>query len=500
MTKEQYKAGLERMISGTKEERIFLAEQSFGLFALYYFLKYFKYPLADYHYDFIQDIEDLQDGVIRECVWIGYRECAKTTFAQLGTIWMITFQKRTYLNVDAYSGANSERSLFDIAYLLLNNQRYIQDFGHIYTRERGMNEMKQNKVNNFTTQNGCRIEASTTQIDVRGRKHFEFRPDFRWVDDFETHDTKDSAKVTMDIRNNLTSAMGGMEGHACQLYTANYLTQYGNVQWLIDRAKVDPKIRVRNIPVIINSQPAWASKYALTDAEAKETGKVSIEDKRVQLGSYVFSYEMMNEPVDESIAEFKKEWIQRATEDEIKHFNMNTFITIDTAVSKKESADFTGITINRVTVENKWYVKSYKMKINPAELIEHMFDLHKIYKPKAIGIEEGTYLLAVQPFMEEEMRKRNIFFSIVPLKHNQVNKETRIRGLIPRFQSMSIFLVGDCSDLEENMRVFPRGLHDDVLDSLQMQLQIAQKPYPQRKEGDILHINRTPARGNSNYE
>lgn len=480
------KESLSRMIDGTPAERKFLAEQSFGLFCIYYFKNYFKYAFAPYHYDFIQDIEDLDKGLIREIVWIGFRESTKTTFAQLAIIWFLTFEKRKYINVDAYSGANSERSLFDIAYHLLNNKRYISDFGHIYSRERSLNEMKQNKVDNFTTENGCRIEASTTQIDVRGRKHFEYRPDFRWVDDFETHDTRDSAKVTQSIRNNLTSAMGGMEGHACQLYTANYLTEYGNVQWLIDRAKTDTGIRVRNIPVLIDGQPAWPAKYALTDTEAKETGKVSIEDKQRQLGSQVFSYEMMNMPIDDSVAEFKKEWLQTATEDEIKHLNILTFIAIDTAVSKKDSADFTGVTINRVSEQGKRYITAYKLKINPAELIEHLFYLQATYDPEVLGVEETVFLLAIKPFLEEEMRKRNKFITITPLKHGGIKKETRIRGLIPLMESKSVFMVGDCSALTEEMRVFPRGIHDDVLDSFAYSEEIAYKPFAADSFNDFV--------------
>lgn len=474
---EMTKEALQKMIDGTPEERKFLAENSFGLFCIYYFKDYFKYSLAPYHYDFIKDIEDLDNGKIREVVWIGFRESAKTTFAQLATIWFLTFKKRTYINVDSYSSANSERSLFDIAYLLLNNKRYIADFGAIYSRERGLNEMKQNKVDNFTTTNGCRIEASTTGIDVRGRKHFEHRPDFRWVDDFETHDTKDSSKVTMSIRNNITSAMGGMEGHACQLYTANYLTEYGNVQWLMDRAKTDKNIRVRNIPVMANGVPLWASKYALTDEEAQKTGKVSIEDKQRQLGSLVFSYEMMNKPIDEMMAEFKKDFVQMETMEKVRQLDTRCYVTIDSAVSEKESADFTGVTINWVSPENKWYVKTYRLKINSKDLIDHLFYIKKTYNPMFIGLEETTFTMAIQPFLEDEMRKRNDFFSVTPVKHKGTNKEVRIRGLIPRWENKSIFLIGDNTELLDEMRVFPNGQHDDVLDSFSMQVNIAKAPF-----------------------
>lgn len=324
-----------------------------------------------------------------------------------------------------------------------------------------------------------RVEAHSTQESVRGRLHLNQRPDCLILDDIETNKTKDSQAYTKQVADHISEAMAGMATNGFMLYLGNFITEYGNIQHIFTRAKTDQGIRVRNIPVVMNGRPAWEGKYALTDVEAGETGKVSIEDKQRQLGSYVFSYEMMNQPVDETLAEFKKEWFQYATEDDYRHLNMLTFIAIDTAVSQKDSADFTGVTIDRVSQEGKRYVTAYKLKINPTELIDHLFYLWDQYKPEVLGIEETVFLLAVKPFLEDEMRKRNKFMSITPLKHGGIKKETRIRGLIPLMESKSVFFVGNCHDLEEEMRVFPRGQHDDVLDSFQYAEQIAFKPYEQ---------------------
>jgi len=146
-------------------------------------------------------------------------------------------------------------------------------------------------------------------------------------------------------------------------------------------------------------------------------------------------------------------------------------------VSEKESADFTGITINWVDLQNKWYVYTYKLKINSKDLIDHLFYLSKTYSPKFLGLEETTFTMAIQPFLQDEMRKRQVFFSVTPIKHKGVNKELRIRGLIPRWENNSIFLVGSNMELLDEMRTFPNGQHDDVLDSLSMQLHNAHKPY-----------------------
>ena len=471
------KQALRKMIEGTPKERKFLAEQSFGLFCIYYFKEYFRYALAPYHYDFFKDCHDLVGNKIREVAWIAFRESGKTSIAKLFVIWMVAFKKRNYINVDSFDKENAERILFDVAYEMVNNKRLQADFGVLFSKERGIQDIKQNRINNFVTENGVRVEAHSTQESVRGRLHLNQRPDCLILDDIETNKTKDSQAYTKQVADHISEAMAGMSPDGFMLYLGNFITEYGNIAHIFERAKNDTNIRVRNIPIVIDGAPAWDSKYCLTDEESRITGKVSIEDKRRQLGSQVFSYEMMNQPIDDSIAEFKKEWIQRATLDDIKHLQYNTFILIDTAVSQKDSADFTGISIVRVTRENKRYITAYKLKINPAELIEHLFYLWETEKPIMIGIEKTVFLLAIKPFLDEEMRKRNRFLNIRELEHHGIKKETRIRGLIPLYESKSIFHVGDCSALEDEMRVFPRGEHDDVLDSLAYQEQIVYKPF-----------------------
>jgi phage terminase large subunit-like protein len=494
---------LQKVIDGTPAERKYLCEQSFGLFAIYYFSEYFKYPLAPYHYDMVQDCHDLLDGKIREVVWLMYRESAKTTFAKLFVLYLICTNKRRYINVDSFDKENSERILFDVAFELSNNNRLRADFGALFVRSKNLEDVKQNRLGNFVTENGIRVEAHSTQESMRGRLHLNQRPDALILDDFETNKTKDSQAYTRQVQNHISEALAGMSPDAFVMYLCNYITEYGNVQFLLNRAKNDVRLRVRNVPVMVDRKISWEAKYALTDDEAKETGKVSIEDKQRQLGSQVFSYEMMNLPIDESMAEFKRDWIRRADESVLNNQNTNCFITIDTAVSKKDSADFTGVTINRITMDNTWYVKTYRAKFNPTELIDHLFYLHSTYKPTILGIEKTVYLMAIRPFLESEMRKRGVFFSIKELEHKGVQKETRIRSLIPRLENKAMVFIGDSTAIEEEMRVFPRGVHDDILDSLAYQNQVAYKPFiNSNNERDLMHLlgTRTHQVINTSYE
>lgn len=474
------KQALTKMIEGTKEERTFLAEHSFGLFCVYYFDKYFKFSLAPYHYDFFTDCHELVDNKIREVAWIAFRESGKTSIAKLFVIWLICYKKRKYINLDSFDRENAERILFDVAFELVNNKRLQADYGVLFAKARGIDEIKQNRINNFVTENGIRVEAHSTQESVRGRLHLNQRPDCLILDDIETNKTKDSAAYTKQVADHISEAMAGMSTDGFMLYLGNYISEAGNIQHLFDRAKTDDQIRVRNIPVVIDGKPAWESKYVMTDEEVGETGKVSIEAKRTQLGSLVFSYEMMNQPIDDTLAEFKKEYESSITQQEVDRMKTRRFVTIDTAVSKADSADYTGITINYVNTENIWHLKSFRVKYNPKELIDYLFTVWRTVSPETIGIEKTVYLQAVKPFLDDAMRDRGVFMHITELNHNQTAKETRIRGLIPRWESQSIiFIENECNDLRNEMRTFPRGQHDDTLDSAQYQQQVAYAPRSQ---------------------
>ena len=471
------KAALEQVIKGTKQERKYLVERDFSLFFLYYFLDYVKYPFAPYHFQMFDDIMDLINGDIRELAWIMFRESAKTSVSKIFLLWLIAFRKRRYLNIDSFDKENAERILFDIVLEMQVNKRFVQDFGELYNAQRSSKEVSQKKINNFVTNNGVRVEAHSTQESVRGRIHGHQRPDFLLLDDFETAVTKDSEVRTAGIIKHIKEFQSGLDGKARILYLGNYITEFGSVQSLIDRAAYDPGLRIRMVPVIENGEPTWPAKYAMTDKEAEGTDKISLEDKKRVLGSTDFNAEMMNQPIDEETQEFKKElFIPIAWEDVLAKRTRN-FITIDTAVSERAEGDFTGIVRNYVDSENKWHFRASQHKFSPKDLIDLLFVLYKEDRPEKIGIEKTIYLQAIKPFLDQECRTRGIFLPIVELEHAQTNKHTRIRGMLPRYESKSVFHIrGECSKLEEELLRFPRSVHDDVMDAAAYQVQIAQPP------------------------
>lgn len=486
------KEALKYAINAPRDERRYILDNNFGLWFCYYYVDYIKYPFADFHYEMFNDIEDLSNGKLRELGWVMFRESAKTSIAKGFITWLICTNKRKYINVDSFDKENAERMLFDAILELQKNPRILSDYGELYNAKRNSEELTQKKISNFLTNNGIRVEAHSTQESIRGRLHGAQRPDALILDDFETNKTKDSEAYTAQVAGHISEAQSGMDANGIVLYLCNYITEYGNVNALFERAKLDDRLRMRKVCVIEDEKPSWEDKYALTTEEANRTGKVSIEDIRKKLGPQVFNAEMMNMPIDEDSQEFSQSWFKKITREEVLRKNTRKYALIDSAMSKRSESDNTGISRVYVDVENKWYVSGKKYKVNAKSLIDLLFQLHDEGMEK-IGIETTAYTEGVKPYFEEECRKRNKYPHIVELKHGGVQKETRIRGLIPRYANGDIYHIeGECDNLEDELLRFPKSKHDDVMDSLAYGSQICEKPYDTSKfsefdKEDILY-------------
>lgn len=234
-----------------------------------------------------------------------------------------------------------------------------------------------------------------------------------------------------------------------------------------------------------------------------------LNERKKEIGSYNFAALYQQQPVLQEDQEFKPEWVQYIDQEDLDNKRCSHYLTIDTAISKRDQADFTGIVENAVDNEGFWHISSTQQKFNPKELIDFLFTKHQQKGYTQIGIEETVYLQAIQGFLDDEMRKRNIYLPIIPLKHNQTNKEVRIRGLIPRYQSRSIIHVkGKNNDLEQQMWSFPMGAHDDIIDALAYMPQIVKVSgaKPNHYDNSVRFLAKSSARfqarqqGNTNYE
>lgn len=198
---------------------------------------------------------------------------------------------------------------------------------------------------------------------------------------------------------------------------------------------------------------------------AEKLSHAFLDSAKRTMGSYMFSNQYMNEIIPPELQTFKKEWFKYYAEIPKK---VNTFVYIDPALSETASADFTGVVVVQVDTNGQWYVPfARRYRITPTQTIELMFRLNDQFKPNIMGIEEVAYQKALLYFLDEEMRRRSIILPVKGIKPpTDRNKESRILSLQPRFEWGHISLTQGLTDLEMELLQFPRGSHDDLIDSL----------------------------------
>lgn len=466
-----------------KDTRKYLCEKSLKYFSIYYFTKFHFFKMPDFHEEWYKDLlfNDLVGLIL-----VTFRESAKTSLAKIKVIHDICYAKKKFIIWTSYDQQKAEANLYDIALELQTNEKIIADFGNLFFEDqRNKEKFTQKKsIGEFITKNKIKVKAYSTGQSPRGEVYGEYRPDLIILDDIETLKTIESEARTYEVMQYIDELFSGLSGDANVLVLGNRLLEGGSISYIEDKARIDNKWKLHDIPVIKNEEIVWKDKYVLTDKEADEINKniedeklqkVSLETKQRLLGYQAYNREMLNTPITDEEREFKKEWVQYIKPEEMRFKNVRRFLTVDTAISEKDSADDTGIVDNSVDSENFWNIRAYKFRINPKELIDLFFTWHKERNFEAIGVEKTIYLQAIKPFLDEEMRKRNVFLPIVELFHNQTAKETRIRGLIPRYSNRGVrHIVGECEDLEKQLFSFPKGLKDDVVDALAYQQQITE--------------------------
>lgn len=205
-----------------------------------------------------------------------------------------------------------------------------------------------------------------------------------------------------------------------------------------------------------------------------------LNEIRANIGPYEWSALHQQDPIDVEHQEFKARWFKHRDWDEVRQMGTRKFLTIDTAISEKASADYTGWVENYVDQEGNWNIKAKHFRISPGFLINMLFDSFREHQWEKIGVEKTIYLASIKQFLDDEMRKRGVYLPIVELEHKQTNKEVRIRGLIPRYERGAVYHIeGEHKDLEDELTRFPKARHDDLSDALAYQIQIAERPFPQ---------------------
>jgi predicted phage terminase large subunit-like protein len=219
-----------------------------------------------------------------------------------------------------------------------------------------------------------------------------------------------------------------------------------------------------------------------------------VDAARKTLSSFAFKqeYEASFDNAGQEI--FKEEWIRYGENPQYGDY----IIAIDLAgfeeVAKnagasKKRLDESAIAIVKVEDTGDWFVEKivhgrWDIKETAAKILR----LVQEYQPMAVGIERGALKNAVHPYLNDLMRKNNVYFHITDLTHGNKKKTERIAwALQGRFEHGRITLneEEDWKEFVDQLLQFPTAnVHDDLVDALAYIDQMALTSYQQDYEDE----------------
>lgn len=225
----------------------------------------------------------------------------------------------------------------------------------------------------------------------------------------------------------------------------------------------------------VSGNPMWVvRKYPCVDEQGKPVLLTyeQLEEKKIDQGPYIYSCQMLLNPVADSLQEFKPEWIEywRTLPSPI-----NLYILGDPASSKKKTSDYTTIgVIGLDTFNNIYLVDAIRSRLNLRERWLALKEMVMMYPDaKKVGWEKYA-LQADKEYFDQMMRQEGFNFTIEDLG-GPLAKKDRIRRLVPTFAAHRFYLPYSLqidgqnlvkTFIEEEYLLFPYCPHDDMLDMI----------------------------------
>lgn len=346
-------------------------------------------------------------------------------------------------------------------------------------------------------------------------KHF----DLLLYDDvvtLESVSTPEQIKKTTDAWR-LSLNLGSRDGHLRMIGTRYHATDTYHL--IMEQGSVIPRVHP-------------ATKNGLSSGDAVFLDNAVLAKKRRDMGPYVFACQMLQNPLADNAMGFKKEWFQTLPstglwEEHISHMceskemqdqmqcngqirnfiarspisvkehfvhnhrisntkptqylgaQMNRYIVVDPASSKKEGSDYTSMWVIGLNHDGFYYVlDGVHDRLALHERADALFSLHKKHSPLLVGYEQYGIQADIE-HIKYRMEQENYRFSILPLG-GAMAKSDRIRRLVPIFEQGRLWFPHKLTYMRVDRTTvdlvqefyqkefinFPVAGHDDMLDCL----------------------------------
>ncbi len=466
MNEEQYK----------KLNALKTLKKDIALFGRICFSTAFKENSPPFHREILQTIGNISH---KRVLCAAPRGSAKSTiFSFLYPVYVASFKESSeevFIIIISEARQQSINFLSRIKYHLSTSKNHQELFGDL-----GENTAKRWREDDIVLANGTRIVAVGAGQRVRGFIEGDTRPNLIIVDDFESEKNAYTAEGRAKNKKWVTEAVlpslakdgrllmiGTVISEDCFLFWAKESSAWKTLWFTIWDE---------------DEKPIWPEMYSVERI-------IEIRDSMASVGNLGgFYQEYMNQPQSPDEAPFKPEYIHlhhkkletidgqhclTQTQGEDKSIiPVNLYTGIDPASSLSLHADFFVMTTLGIDAdENAYVVDMVRVRANPAEHPQMIVDKYAELRPKRMTIETVGYQEALRQHTRKLMKERGLYIPGLEKGIKPRNaKSERLLSLVPLFAQGKFFFRPQDLEAQKEFLSYPKGKHDDVMDSVYMAL------------------------------
>jgi predicted phage terminase large subunit-like protein len=331
-----------------------------------------------------------------------------------------------------------------------------------------LKDTETNIIVQMTDGHKFRIQAKGSEQKVRGIKWMNKRPDLIVCDDLEHDEIVMNPDRREKFRHWFMNALIPCGSDTCWVRVVGTVMHLDSMlqRLLEDATWASLKFQAHNSDFTEILWPEQFSKERLLDIRAGY-------EAQNNLGGY--SQEYLNRPVADGSTYFNKDYFfdfERNDRGIALLPNLEYFAAADFAISEKERADFTVIMVAGVDPSGCIYIVDVRRGRWDAESIaEELIATQMMWKPNVFTFEAGQIDKALAPYLNTEMRRRNVYMNIIRMTPTK-SKTMRGRAIQGMVKSGFVRFDKEASwypDLENELMTIsdtgPRGTHDDHFDA-----------------------------------
>ncbi len=495
-----------------------LVLQSFIKFREYYFQTGDRKPDGQCQKEIASLLNDLVRKRGVRLAIAAPRGFAKSTIVEEFVTYCVVNKLEDFVVIISATQYQSEGHLRNIKMSFETNELLRNDFPDICTTDKrgSATRWAQDEV---IFPNGVRVLALSTGKQIRGRRHGESRPSLIVLDDMELNESVRNPESACKLEDWLTKAVLKAGSGRTNVIVVGTIHHHNSLLAKLCDPQQMPGWTYRRYKAILayaERVDLWEEHRRILAGSEDYNGEFGAEASlkffraneaemlrgvlllwpehksyydymfiRASEGEFSFDAEYQNEPINSRDCLFDLRDIHYI-EDEWGSFDallrarrsyLSFFGAWDPSLGKnREAGDLSAIVIGAIDGRTRriyvWVVDAERRELSTT--MDKILDYCGKLPIERFGVEANLFQELIGQEMRRRADQRGMRLPIDEIR-NTSNKQDRIESLQPLIKSGQIVISRKHYLLLEEMRYFPKGGHDDVLDALEMLCSLASR-------------------------